>query len=94
MGEFTKFLKFQVAGERGDPRPRNLTTAAKEVLEDVVVGFVVLARGTRLFLKRANEEVEYPVGGYDSQADKWTWRFSRLAQLVPGIKAEDIEVYA
>jgi len=96
VGGVAKYLRFSVASERGDMRPRNVTQAAKEVLEDSIVGHHVIVRGTRIYLKKAGDETapELVVGGYDVPSDKWCWRLGRLQQLVPSIRAEDIEVFA
>ena len=95
IGTKTKYLRFSVANDRGDPRPRNLTNAAKEALEDAVPdAFVVVVRGTRLYLKRVGEEAEHPVGAYDTPGDVWQWKFGALQKLVPALKAEDVQVYA
>ena len=95
IGTKARYLRFSVASDRGDPRPRNLTNAAKEVLEDGVPdSFVVVVRGTRLYLKRVGEEAEHPVGSYDSSSDSWQWRLASLQKLVPALRAEDVQVYA
>ena len=91
-----QYLRFSIAGDRGDPRPRSLTNAAKEILEDSIAdsNMVVIVRGTRLYLKRTGEEAEHPVGAYDRQSDAWVWRDARLKQLVPSLRVEDVAVHA